>query len=593
MRKIFVFTVCLGLSFGAYAQKAPFWLDPYQREAKYPNNQYLVGLNSELVGKKESLGPIYKQLNQMSRNQIIESIHVNVKSETVMNISIVNTESTQLLDQNSVSISNAELVGLKFENYYNKKKKTAFSFSYVSIAELIDYNFAIIRTNTSAIDNDIALVNTALDAGDKGKVIDMLFEGQQKLMEINQAAVILMSLSQEDKIDFMKIGQMKLDLAQGTDDFFNKGSLNVEDLASFYAYALQLQIGDAALSLCRGNLGYQNSLQESRFSTEFTNRIVDKLADVESVTIGQEGCDFTLEGTFTLANDAIVLVANVADAGGKVQVTVNKQFPFPVMSFGDLTFLPENFEYIAALSSIKLTPALASYEIRKVELFKYPIIVDVKLGNENLTDIPVSFTISRDDANTFETSISTNKTGVAELVLNTDQLAGSGDYIVDTRIDVAQLLAVDPMSDFINTILIEYPLQSHQIKLNVLAPTIFVNSVESSFGQPLGINILAPSVKNSLIELDYKFVDGPDEADYVIHIESSTREGQANQYAYFAYLDATVSMIRTDTGKEIYKNSLTSIKGAGANFDLASAKAYEKAKTTIGSDLSYQLEFGK
>jgi hypothetical protein len=255
--------------------------------------------------------------------------------------------------------------------------------------------------------------------------------------------------------------------------------------------------------------------------------------------------------------------------------------------------LPENFEYIPNLSSIKLTPELDSYEIKKVELFKYPINVDATLNNESLSDIPVNFTISKDDANTFVTSISTGKTGLAELVLNTEQLDGSGDYIVDVRVDVAQLLAVDPMSEFLNTLLIEYPLRSLQLKLAVIAPTIYVNSVESSLGQPLGINILAPSVKNSLVELDYKFVDGPDEADYIINIESSTREGQANQYAYFAYLDATVSMIRTDTGKEIYKNSLTSVKGAGANFDLASAKAYEKAKTTIGSDLSYQLEFGK
>ena len=113
MRKQLLLIAFVCFNVGVYAQKdAPFWLDPYQRESKYPADQYLIGLNSELVGKKQSLSAIYKNLNQASRNQIIESIHVNVKSETVMNISIVNTESTQLLDQNSVSISKAELVGL-------------------------------------------------------------------------------------------------------------------------------------------------------------------------------------------------------------------------------------------------------------------------------------------------------------------------------------------------------------------------------------------------------------------------------------------------------------------------------------------------
>ncbi len=593
MRRILLIALSLTLLTEVSAQKAPFWLDPYQREAKYPNDQYLVGLNSELVGKKESLGPIYKQLNQMSRNQIIESIHVNVRSETEMNISIVNTESTQLLDQNSVSISRAELVGLKFENYYDKKRKTAFSFSYVSIQDLIVYNLKVIQTNTSAIDNNIALVNTSISEGDKEKAIDLLFESEQKLKEINQAAVILMALGQDDQIDFQKVGDMKLEIAQATNDFFNKGTLNVEELASFYAYALQLQLGDAGMTICRGNIGYQNSTRESRFSTEFNNRVLNKLSDLETVTIGETGCDFTFTGTFSEANNVIVLVANFADQNEKIQVAINKKFPYSVMSFGDLTFLPENFEYINDLSSIQLISSRPEYEIRKVELFENPILVNVTLGNNVLIDIPLSFNISKDEAKVLETSISTSKTGVAELVLNTDQLSSSGEYIVDAVIDVAKLLDVDPASDFLESTLIEFPPQVLQIKLEIFAPTVYVSSVESSLGKPLGINILAPSVKNSLVELDYKFVESPEEADYLINIESSTREGQANQYAHFAYLDATVSMIRTDTGKEIYKNSLTSVKGAGANFDLASAKAYEKAKTSIGSDLSYQLEFGE
>jgi len=52
-------------------------------------------------------------------------------------------------------------------------------------------------------------------------------------------------------------------------------------------------------------------------------------------------------------------------------------------------------------------------------------------------------------------------------------------------------------------------------------------------------------------------------------------------------------MVRSETGKEIYKSSLSSVKGSGANFDLASAKAYEKAKKSIGNDISYELEFNQ
>ncbi len=594
MQKLITLFVILASTVTGYAQKdAPDWLDPYQREAKYPSDKYLVGLSSELVGKKESLANIYKQLNQMSRNQIIESVHVNVKSETVMNISIVNTESTQLLDQNSVSVSNAELVGLKYENYYHKKKKTAFSFSYVSIPDLIEYNLDIIKKNTAAIDNNVMLANNAITAGNKEKAIDLLFESQQKLKEINQSAVMLMALDQDDKLDFKKIGQMKLDIAQGTDNFFNKGSLNVHQLAAFYAYGLQLQIANTGITICPGIIGYQNSGKASKFSSAFGQRVINKLTDLKSVTVATDACDFTFEGSFSLANDKIVATTSFVDANGKVQATVNNKFPYSAVQFGDLTFLPENFEYIKNLEAITLQPEQPDYIIKKVNLFKRPINVTVDLQGKPMEGIPVKFYITRDEAEEYQTTLVSNKAGQVQLVLNTEQIKTSGELLINALVDVPALLDLPAQNPFVQSTLAANPPKTSQIKLKILAPTVYVTSTEMSLGKPLRINILAPSVKNALLALDYKFLDSPEGADYIIAIEASTRKGQQSGYAKFSYLDATVSMVRTDTGKEIYKNSLTSIKGSGANFELASAKAYEKAKKSIGNDISYQLEYGE
>ena len=257
--KTILLVALLSFSFNwVYAQKgAPDWLDPYTRVSRYPDNRFLVGLSSEIVSKGQSLAEVYKQLNQMARNQIIESIHVNVKSETEMNISIVNTESTQLLDQNSVSISKAELVGLKYENYYNKKKKTAFSFTYVSIQDLIDYNLDIIKTNTSAIDNNVSIAESRITSGDKEGAIDLLFESQMKLKEINQSAVMLMALGQDDRLDFNKIGQMKLDIAQGTTNFFNKGRKNDQN-------EIGVTVQYSVSFLCRSDFCCRENCQRNR-----------------------------------------------------------------------------------------------------------------------------------------------------------------------------------------------------------------------------------------------------------------------------------------------------------------------------------------
>ncbi|VAW29046.1 hypothetical protein MNBD_BACTEROID06-850, partial [hydrothermal vent metagenome] len=59
MRKFLLLITFLSVFGAANAQKrAPDWLDPYNRESKYPSNRYLLGLSSELVPKGKSLADI-------------------------------------------------------------------------------------------------------------------------------------------------------------------------------------------------------------------------------------------------------------------------------------------------------------------------------------------------------------------------------------------------------------------------------------------------------------------------------------------------------------------------------------------------------
>ena len=138
-------------SLGTIAQKAPPWVDYANRMSKYPDRLYLVGLATEINVEKYQASTTFDRLNQIARNQIIEAIHVSIKAESQMNISVENANTDESFELNSQSASKAQLVGLKFENYYNKKKKTAYSFSYVLIQDIIDYYNDIVRTNTDII----------------------------------------------------------------------------------------------------------------------------------------------------------------------------------------------------------------------------------------------------------------------------------------------------------------------------------------------------------------------------------------------------------------------------------------------------------
>jgi hypothetical protein len=129
------------------------------------------------------------------------------------------------------------------------------------------------------------------------------------------------------------------------------------------------------------------------------------------------------------------------------------------------------------------------------------------------------------------------------------------------------------------------------MKLKVLSPTVYVNSSEMSLGQPLGIPILEPSVKNAFTELDYEFVDTETEADLILTIVAATRSAQQSGNFRTSYLDATISLIDRKSDNEVYKKSLSSIKGTAASFELGSIKAYEKARDNFLDDLVYELRY--
>ncbi|MEM6359123.1 MAG: hypothetical protein AAF149_17585 [Bacteroidota bacterium] len=587
---LILFSLLLGQVYGQ--KDAPGWLDPYQRQSRYPAESYLTGLSSELVGKKQSLADIYGQLNQLSRNQIIESIKVDIKAETEMNISIVNTEATQMLDQTSISSSEAELVGLKFENYYNKKKKLAFSFSYVSIQELVDYNLDIMRVGTSEIDQNINRATEALNAARKDIVIELLYKSQVKLNEINEAAIVLLALSQESRIDFQKIREMRLAVAELTDQALTSGKLKIAELASYISYQLQLQLGEDPVNLCDGAVHYVDSKKESDFSIELKTKSLNLLGELGAAQLAESECRLTYTGTFSESNDVATVTANLVDAGGTALAGISVKIPMDVLQLGEVSFLPKNFEYIKSLSSIKLMNATSTYVIKKVDLFDYPIEIAVNYDDELLGDIPLKFTIKRDEKVEFETSILSDKYGKASLMLNTDQLPRSGDFVLSTAIDVVALLDVSPTLDFYQKVMLDHPPYILENKIQIIAPTVYVQSTELSLGEQRTIPILSPSIKKELAGLDYQFVNNKEEADYAVEIEAATREGQRNNIAFFSYLDATVSMKDLKTGKEIYKYSVSNVKGGGSDFNRADAKAYEKAKKMIANDLSYKLEFG-
>ncbi len=575
------------------AQKAPPWVDYADRLSMYPDSKYLTGLATEIRIEKSQVAGAFELLNQLSRNQIIETIHVSIQAESQLNISVDNAIADEKYQLISQSASKAELVGLRFENYYHKKKKTAYSFSYVLIQDILNYYNDILRTNLDIIDKDF---NGIKSSSSKNTALKLLFDAQLKLKEIDQATVILVALNQTRGIDFLKITEMKKQVEDYSNEIFATEPVSISNIANYFIYSTISQTKtDETANLCSGILSYKDSGAESDFSLTLKNSILNGIANELSLNILTEesaDCVYELSGIYQDSDNEIIILVNLIDhQKGNMVATKERTFSKSVLSLDGLRLLPANFERIKDLPYIKLAGYGEEIAIKTNNFIDQPISFNIELNDYPEIDLPVKFVFYKDGSQVFDATVNSDKKGTAQYFLNKEKVPESGEYELHVMLDIAGFLGLDSNSDFYQDMIRDHPPQVRKMKLKVLSPTVYVNSSEMSLGQLLGIPILEPSVKNAFTELDYEFVDTETEADLILTIVAATRSAQQSGNFRTSYLDATISLIDRKSGNEVYKKSLSSIKGTAASFELGSIKAYEKARDDFLDDLVYELRY--
>ncbi|MBT31447.1 MAG: hypothetical protein CMO01_17465, partial [Thalassobius sp.] len=171
----------------------PDWTDYYQREAQYPERMFLTGFASQGNVQQDSK-ELFDILTEVARKQLIESIQVKIKSVAELNIQNVNSNTYEEFKQNSVSLAEANIVGLKFETYYDKRNKEAFAFAYARKSEVITYYENLIKSNLSKIQQFQNEAAQSISSNDNKEALKSLFSCNSLFRELEESRLILTAL---------------------------------------------------------------------------------------------------------------------------------------------------------------------------------------------------------------------------------------------------------------------------------------------------------------------------------------------------------------------------------------------------------------
>jgi hypothetical protein len=573
MKRLTLFTLLLFWG-GALLAQVPEWVSKDFRSSNYPKSSYLVGY-SELtdVNKKEAEAEL-KNLVDNSKAELIQSVKVQVKSVSTSNVSDFNGQVDDYFNQKTTSESSLQLIGLQTESYYDKKSKKAYALAYVNKMRMVEYYRSEIGQHISDINAIVNQSQDLLDAGNLKRAFKKGLEAYNKFYAIDESQKIMRAIGATNDLDTRidEVNELNTEFSKLMIKIQSDKRMSIDDLGAIIANGLMKYQGDQHKNIALKMFTYEQTGFTSDFSYKL-NKTIKQSLPPESSNSGYE-----VTGVYLYEGEDIVVKSAITNLKTKrvigrstVQITEAE------LIHNSVVIIPQDVKNMALLERMKINPETINAKGKSGLGLDKDLIAKVKVDGVLKAGIPIKFV--NNNGGTVYCSTITDEKGIATCKVKKI----SGEYrnqVIVAEVDLAKFLTTDT-AEYVTNILKNKELPKASFNVVVIPSTINIQAEENNFGNSLDVKLIEPQIKESLSGQGFAFQDAQDGADYIIKIRASSRKGGQVSNVYFAYVDVTISVYDNNEGKEIYKESITNVKGGGGSFDQAGGKAFYKASDLV------------
>jgi len=501
---------------------------------------------------------------------------VSLQSATDYQVANIDAATTEAFRMRSQSLSKAQITGLRTERYHDRKKSLAYAIAWAKKSELKYFYRNAVSQLMEQIINQKLTADNYRSKNDQQQALKTYYETMPLFTELEEAQFILLALEIVNERDTrLKESHDLLVAVKGAiTDLQQSEKGSIDDLGYFMAYGLFLQMGDLQSPLYLQAFGFENSGLNSEFSERFKTALSGGLVRAGDYQVSDypNSKAVTVTGSYWKEGENIKVNA-IARQNGQAKAAAEVSLPVQWLRDRAVNWVPEPYLRIAQLAEIKLEAVNPQHEARAGRPLSEPLKVKVQGAAESLAEVPLVFYLQEELVG----KAATNQAGIAVLPFTAKQ-ADRQTQIVLAKIDLKDYLGGEPEPAFLSQLEKQYPIAPARFMIHVAPLTIFVKSSEKDhYSHQLEIKLLEPVLKEALAERGYAFTDQMNEADLLVEIDAKARNGSNVQGIYFGFVDASVSVMDLSDGREIWKQSLSSIKGGGADFKRAIIKAYEMA----------------
>ena len=567
----------------------PQWIDYSWRLSTYPEKDFFITFISGEVSESQDAKNLLDVYEEQAKAALIQQIQVSLQAATDYQVANIDAATTEAFRMRAQSLSKAQITGLRTDRYHDSKKSLAYAIAWAKKSELKYFYRNAVNRLMEQIKNQKLMADDYRSKNDQQQALKTYYETMPVFTELEEAQFILLALEIVDESDtkLKESHELLTAVKSAITDLQQSEKASIDDLGYFMAYGLFLQLGNLQSPVHLQAFSFENSGLISEFSERFKTALSSGFVRAGDYKVSDYpgSSAIAVSGSYWKEGESLKVNA-VARQNGQAKAAAEISLPVQWLRDRSVNWVPENYLRIAKLAEISLEAVNPQQDARAGRPLPQPLKVTVQSTTEPLTEVPLVFYLQDEMFG----KAATNQAGLAILPFTAKQ-ADRQTQIVLAKLDLKAFIGGEPEPAFLSQLEKQYPIAPARFMIKVAPLTIFVQSSEKGhYGNQLDINLLEPTLKEALAERGYAFTDQMKEADLLVEIDAKARNGSNVQGIYFGFVDASVSVMDLSDGREIWKQSLSNIKGGGADFNRAIIKAYEMAALELKNAMPEKIK---
>ena len=556
----------------------PLWIDDDYRSNRFQQELYLVGFSFGDNRKNEEIGEFVRKQADHARALLIQSVISTIKNRTDYAMTATKSTFSDKLESATTSFAEARLTGLEVETYFDEKQKRGYAIAYVKRDGLSAHYQGIIDDAVNKIEQRLAAANEAMKTGKLEVATNQYFSNYPLFPTIDEARIILSAIERDRPSNFSIANQLRQETDKGVAALKDQKGFSLDELSLFLAYSLFSNIDTLKQIVSLKDITYKNTGMNSLLSDRFAQSFEASLAKTGDYHIARESFSmprqsYSISGTYWDEDGIIRITVILKDSNDASISSADAYIATSWLTRQKITYKPDNLGNIDLLKTIQLEALNPKYEEGIARIEKNPLKVKVQTSDgKALTNVPIKFILAaKKESVAFGTS---NEHGIAEGVLS--NLTPSNSLrLIHAVVNVPAWLGIEENSKYHQELKEQYKLPSVKFFVKIKGVAVYMEVSETTTsGQTAKVPLISGKVSQELLKRGNVIAGELSEADCMVVLEASARQGSEIYGMYFAFVDASLSIVSLATGEEIFKKVFSSVKEGGASLADAERRAF-------------------